>query len=256
MAYFEQTDEHVFRATAHTGGAWDTGTQHIAPALGLLAHAVEADRAARRDDPALVSRLSYDILGTVPVAEVEVSVRLLRPGRTIELVEATLAHGGRAVVVLRAWLLEPRDTATFAGTGLDPIPGPEDHEPWDPTTIWPGGFIASVEVRRRQVAPGRATVWVRTPVPLVEGREVGRLAATVGLLDIANGMTVRADPQAVAFPNLDLTAHLVAAPQGAWVGLDTRVTFGADGLGLTHSVVHDETGPIGTSSQTLTVRPA
>ena len=95
---------------------------------------------------------------------------------------------------------------------------------------------------------------MRTPVPLVEGREVGRLAATVGLLDIANGMTVRADPQAVAFPNLDLTAHLVAAP-GARVGLDTRVTFGADGLGLTHSVVHDETGPIGTSSQTLTVRP-
>lgn len=256
MAYFEPTGDHTFRATEHTGGAWDTGTQHIAPALGLLVHAVEEDRDARREDGLVVSRLSYDILGTVPVAEVDVAVEVLRAGRTIELVQATLAHGGRAVVLLRAWLLQPRDTAPLQGSALEPVAGPDEHEPWDPTTVWPGGFIASVEVRRRQVAPGRATVWVRTPVPLVEGREVGRLAATVGLLDIANGMTVRADPQAVAFPNLDLTAHLVAAPQGAWVGLDTRVTFGADGLGLTHSVVHDETGPIGTSSQTLTVRPA
>lgn len=259
MAYFEQTGEHTFRATEHVGGAWEAGTQHIAPALGLLVHAVETDRDARRgdrpEDRLRVSRLSFDILGTVPVAEVDVAVRVLRPGRTVELVEATLVHAGRAVVALRAWLLQPRDTGALQGTGLAAVPGPEEHEPWDPTTVWPGGFIASVEVRRRQVAPGRATFWVRTPVPLVADREVSRLAATAGLLDIANGMTVLADPRTVAFPNVDLTAHLVAEPRGAWVGFDTAVTFGADGLGLTHSVVHDETGPIGTSSQSLTVRP-
>ena len=259
MAYFEQTGDHTYRATEHVGGAWEAGTQHIAPALGLLAHAVEADRDARRDehreDRLLVSRLSYDILGTVPVAEVDVAVLVLRPGRTIELVEATLGHAGRSVVVLRAWLLQPRDTAGLQGTGLAPIPGPEEHEPWDPTSVWDGGFIASAEVRRRQVEPGRASFWVRTSQPLVSGREVSRLAATVGLLDIANGMTVRADPRTVAFPNVDLTAHLVAEPQGDWVGFDTAVTFGPSGLGLTSSVVHDLTGPIGTSSQSLTVRP-
>jgi len=255
MAYFEQTGDHTFRATEHTGGAWDTATQHIAPALGLLAHAVEADHASRRDDRLLVSRLSYDILGTVPVAEVEVGVRVMRTGRTIELAEATLSHAGRAVVVLRAWLLQPRDTVALQGTGLPAIDGPEEHEPWDPTTVWPGGFIASVEVRRREIAPGRASFWVRTPVPLLAGREVSRLAATAGLLDIANGMTVRADPRSVAFPNVDLTAHLVADPQGEWVGFDTSVAFGPDGLGVTTSVVHDRTGPIGTSSQSLTVRP-
>ncbi|WP_395695353.1 thioesterase family protein [Nocardioides sp.] len=255
MAYFEPTGDHTFRATEHTGGAWDTGTQHIAPALGLLVHAVEADRDARREDGLVVSRLSYDILGTVPVAEVDVAVEVLRAGRTIELVQATLAHGGRAVVLLRAWLLQPRDTAPLQGSALEPVAGPDEHEPWDPTTVWPGGFIASVEVRRRPIAPGRASFWVRTPVPLVAGRDVSRTAATAGLLDIANGMTVRADPRAVAFPNVDLTAHLVAEPQGEWVGFDTSVTFGATGTGLTSSVLHDRTGPIGTSSQSLTVRP-
>src|SRR5262249_25609994 len=41
VAYFERLGVHRYRATEHTGGAWDLGTQHIAPALGLLAHAVE-----------------------------------------------------------------------------------------------------------------------------------------------------------------------------------------------------------------------
>jgi hypothetical protein len=255
MAYFEQTGAGTYRATEHVGGAWDTGTQHIAPALGLLAHAVEADRDERRSDGLVLSRLSYDILGTVPVAEVEVAVRVLRPGRTIELAEAELSHAGRTVVLLRAWLMQPRDTASLRGTGFPAIPGPDETEPWDPTTVWAGGFIASAEVRRRQLEPGRAVFWVRTPLPLVAGREVSRLASTAGLLDIANGMTVRADPRSVAFPNVDLTAHLLAEPRGAWLGFDTTVSFGADGLGLTHSVIHDETGPIGTSAQLLTVRP-
>jgi Thioesterase-like superfamily len=255
VAYFERLGEHTFRATEHTGGAWDLDTQHIAPALGLLAHVVEQDRDARRNDGLVLTRLSYDILGTVPIAEVDVEVAVLRPGRTIELVEATVAHAGRVGVRLRAWLMQERDTPEIQGTGHVPIPGPDRTPPWDPTTVWPGGFIRTAEVRRAQQAPGRAQVWVRTPVALVRDEHVSRLAAAVGLLDIANGMTVRAAPTEVAFPNVDLTAHLFAQPQGEWLGLDTTVSFGPDGVGLTTSVVHDEHGPIGTSSQLLTVRP-
>ena len=69
MAYFERLGESTFLATEHVGGAWNTAEQHIAPALGLLAHAVEADRDVRREDGLALTRLSYDILGTVPVAE-------------------------------------------------------------------------------------------------------------------------------------------------------------------------------------------
>src|SRR5262249_30255299 len=97
-AYFERLDERRFLATEHTGGAWDLETQHIAPALGLLAHVVETDRDARRDDGLVLARVSYDILGTVPIAEVDVDVQVLRKGRTIELVEAVLGDGGRTAV--------------------------------------------------------------------------------------------------------------------------------------------------------------
>jgi Thioesterase-like superfamily len=121
--------------------------------------------------------------------------------------------------------------------------------------VWPGGFIASAEVRRRQLEPGRAAVWVRTALPLVAGEEVSGLARAAGLFDIANGMTVRASPDEVAFPNVDLTAHLFRSPCGEWLGFDTTVSFGPGGLGLTSSVLHDEQGPVGTLSQILTVRP-
>ena len=256
MAYFERTGPRSFRATEHVSGAWIAETQHIAPALGLLAHAVEVDRDARRSDGLVVGRLSYDILGTVPVDEVEVDVSVIRPGRRIELVQATLSHARRTAVLLRAWLMEPRDTAGLAATSHQRIPPPEEMEPWDPTSVWPGGFIASAEVRRRQVEPGRAAYWVRTALPLVRDEEASRFARVAGLLDIANGMTVRADPRTVAFPNIDLTAHLFEQPAGEWIGFDTTVSMGGGGVGLTSSVLHDERGPIGTSAQFLTVRPA
>lgn len=255
MAYFERVGDSAFRATGHVSGAWRTDEQHIAPALGLLAHAVERDRDARRSDGLVIGRLSYDILGTIPVDVVDTAVRVVRPGRTIELVEATLGHHGRAAVLVRAWLMRPGDTTDLEATSLPRIAPPDETPAWDPSTVWPGGFIASVEVRRAQAEPGRASFWVRTPLPLVRDEEVSRLARATGLLDIANGMTVRASPKEVVFPNLDLTAHVFREPRGEWVGFDTTVSFGPGGVGLTSSMLHDADGPVGTMSQILTVRP-
>ncbi|MCV7018758.1 thioesterase family protein [Mycolicibacterium aichiense] len=256
MSYFSRVSENSFRANEHAGGAWNLAEQHIAPSFGLLAHAIETDRDARGNDHLVVARLSYDILGTVPVdAVVEIDVRVLRPGRTIELVEAALTHQERAVVLARAWLMKRYDTSALRGSGLRPIPPPAEMPGWDPSAVWPGGFIASAEVRRVEEQPGRAVYWVRTPVPLLDGEQVSPLARTAGLLDIANGMAVLVDPREVAFPNLDLTAHFFAEPAGDWVGFDTAVSIGPSGIGLTHSIIHDQTGPIGAVSQSLTVRP-
>jgi hypothetical protein len=254
MPYFQRLDGRRFRATDAVGGAWDVSDQHIAPALGLLVHAVERDRDRRRTDRLWVGRLSYDILGTVPVDVVDIDVRVVRPGRTIELVEVSMSHDGRAVVLLRAWLVRRGDNERVAGTPLARMRPPIELPRWDPTGVWPGGFIDSVEVRRDQDEPGRACIWVRAETSLLDDEPVSDFARFAGLLDIANGMTVRADPRQVAFPNVDLTAHFFEEPRGEWVGFDTSVSFGATGLGLTSSVIHDEHGPVGTLAQCLTVR--
>jgi len=256
VSYFRRVSAHSYRATEHAGGAWNTAEQHIAPSFGLLAHAIELDRDARGNGHLVIARLSYDILGTVPVdVVVDIDVKVLRPGRTIELVEATLAYQGRAVVLARAWLMKQYDTTALQGSGLAPIPPPQDMPAWNPSEVWPGGFIASAEVRRSYVEPGRAAFWVRTAEGLVDGEPVSGIARVAGLLDITNGMAVRVDPREAAFPNLDLTAHFFADPVGEWIGFDTTVSIGPSGIGLTHSIIHDRTGPAGAVSQVLTVRP-
>lgn len=254
-AYFLRTGPASYRATEHTSGAWSTADQHIAPTIGLLAHLLEDDFAARREDPMVLCRMSYDILGTMPVGEVGYDIRVLRPGATIELAEVTLTAGGRPAVVMRGWFMQERDTAAFAGSTLDPIPGPGEHEEWAPSQQWPGGALRALSCRRLVREPGRATFWLSTDVPLVDDAPVSPLAQAAAKFDFANGMATRADPQEVMFPNVDLTAHIFRTPEPGWLGFDTSVSFGESGLGLTHSILHDATGPLGSLSQMLTVRP-
>ncbi|MGY1681682.1 thioesterase family protein [Geodermatophilus sp. SYSU D01176] len=256
-AYFERLGPGRFRATEHTGGAWSVTEQHISPLNGLLVHALERFVGGRGTGDGLVTgRIAFDVLGVVPIAEVDVHVDVVRPGRTIELLEAVAVSGGRAVLRARAWRLARHDTAVVAGGQPDPLPPPDGFASSPLSAVWPGGYIASLEVRPlRTPEPGRATVWLTTPVALVADEPVGALARFAGLVDTANGIAVRQSPKAWMFPNLDLTVHLHRQPAGPWVGLDTTVVFGPDGLGLTTTVLHDVSGPVGRAEQLLTVRP-
>jgi hypothetical protein len=254
MFFFERLTANRFSASEHVGGAWNPAEQHIAPALGLIAHAIETDHAARRPDRLKIARLSYDILGTLPIGVVDINITVTRPGRTIELVEARLSHGGRDAVVARAWLLQAFDTDAIAGSAMIGIAPPDAFEEWRPETIWAGGFIRTVEVRRSLLSRGRATSWVRTQADLIAGEAVSATAAALTIVDIANGLAPWVAIDEASFPNVDLTVHLFEQPRGAWLGLDTIVSFGAAGVGLTHSIMHDEQGPIGTVSQSLTIR--
>jgi hypothetical protein len=110
--------------------------------------------------------------------------------------------------------MQSGENQPIAGSPLPRMKPPADLAPWDPTEIWPGGFIASAEVRRDEDEPGRARFWVRSKTTLLDGEPASDVARFAGLLDIANGMTVRADPSEVAFPNVDLTAHFFEEPRG------------------------------------------
>ncbi|MFA5552606.1 MAG: thioesterase family protein [Trueperaceae bacterium] len=255
-AYFVRESGSRFRPTDHVGGGWDPNEQHIAPSIGLLAHVIESDFAARRPhDDLRLNRLSCDILGVMPLEPVDVSVSVLRPGRTIELVEARLSHNGRDAAVARAWLSARYDTAALAGSGFSAMPPLSAMQQWGLHKTWPGGFVKSTQIWRDQQATGRVRFWLRSDVALLENEQVSPTAHLLRLIDVANGVASRVPPGEVAFPNLDLTAHLFRQPTGELTGLDTTASFGPDGAGLTQSVLHDEHGPIGTFAQTLTVRP-
>ncbi|WP_327242990.1 thioesterase family protein [Streptomyces sp. NBC_01320] len=255
-SYFEAIDDHLYKPTTHAGGAWDPDEQHFSPLGGLVVHALDRHRAVGPDDGLVLSRISYDILGRLALDECEIQVETIRPGRSIELLEAVVRIAGRPVVRARAWFLASLDTTAVAGGPDDHLSPPESLTTWPMSEVWPGGYIASLDVRPvAPPRPGRTTAWVATPLDLVAGVPVSPLASYLALVDTANGIAVRQPPTAWMFPNVDLTVHLHRQPRGAWTGLDTTVTFGPSGQGLTSTVLHDVDGPVGHAQQILTVRP-
>ena len=110
-AFYEPLGDGRFRSTPHTPGPWDVRSQHAGPPAALLGRALE--RTEPREGT-LIARVTFEILGPVPVAEVEVESRVLRPGRTVELLEAQLSAGGRPVMTARAWRLPATEAPAVA----------------------------------------------------------------------------------------------------------------------------------------------
>lgn len=254
QAFFRRTGPSAFEPTEHASGAWSEEDHHFAPVAGLMVHMIECFRAEHAGADLQLGRISFDILGRIPMQELEIDVEVLRPGRTIELMQATLSIGGRAVITARAWYLSHADTADVAAVESEPIPSPDECPEWNMGQGWPGGYIAQLQARVAQRRPGRGTVWLCSPTQLVEGEQISQLARFCTNIDGANGIAARQEPGTWAFPNVDLTVHLHRLPTGSWTGLDTAVTWGADGVGLTSSTLHDETGPVGRAEQILTLR--
>ncbi|MFI5793465.1 thioesterase family protein [Streptomyces sp. NPDC051677] len=256
QSYYERIDEGEYKPTAHASGAWSTDEQHFSPLGGLIVHAVERHLASAATRPdMLFSRFSFDILGRIALDKTRISVETIRPGRTIELVEAVVTIAGRAVVRARAWLLAPQDTSEVEGGAPAALPSPERLDRWAMSERWPGGYIESIDVRPvGEPRPGRATAWVSTPLTLVHGERSSALANYMALVDTANGIAVRQPPMRWMYPNIDMSVHLYRQPEGRWTGLDTTVVFGAAGLGVTSTVLHDVHGPVGYAQQALTVR--
>ncbi|MFE3292256.1 thioesterase family protein [Rhodococcus sp. NPDC059234] len=254
--YFERVSDHRFVPTPHASGAWAADEQHFSPVAGLVVHEIERMRASEGRPALPMGRIGFDILGRITFEEFDVHVEIVRPGRTIELVQATVVIAGRAVVTARAWYLADLDTAVVAGGEPDTLPDPDTASRWPMDSVWSGGYVASLDVRQVGTpSAGRATAWASTSVDLVVGEQAGNLASFLSLVDTANGIGALRDPTEWMFPNLDLTIHLYRQPEGGWTGLDTTVTFGSTGQGLTSTILHDAHGPVGCAQQILTVRP-
>lgn len=255
-SYFERVGAHRFVPTAHARGAWAVDEQHFSPLGGLIVHEIERMRTREGRAELVISRIGFDILGRNTFEEFDIHVEVIRPGRTIELVEATVVIAGRVTVSARVWLMTGEETGIVAGGEPDTLPEPESLSPWQLSSVWPGGYVASLETRPVGIPqPGRTTAWLATSLDLVAGERVSDLASFVALVDTANGIAVRQEPTKWMFPNLDLTIHLYRQPEAGWTGLDTTVTFGHTGQGLTSTVLHDVRGPVGHAQQILTVRP-
>lgn len=256
-SYYRRISDNRFEPTRHSQGAWRETEQHMGPASGLLAYALESVHP--RDDLQLC-RISYEILGVINAEPLEIEVDVLRPGRTIEMLEARMIINGRAVIRATGWRLATADTSAVTGGVPEPMPGPDNWPHWNVDNFWAGGYIDSVEFRvDPNSTPGRSRAWLRTPLTLVEGEQASDLVTFTTLVDTANGVAAREHPRTWAFPNIDLTIHYFRTPEfrspdDHWIGLDSVATWGPNGIGVTSSTLYDPSGAVGRAEQILTLR--
>ncbi|MBO6225800.1 MAG: thioesterase family protein [Psychrobacter sp.] len=247
-----------YQPTKHAQGAWNEHEQHMAPATGVLT--AELNGYAPQDNMR-IARISLDILGLIPLDDFTITTRCIRPGKTIELIEAVMSSRGRDAIIARAWRLMTQDTSEIAGIeDQQSAHKPEDLSAWDGMKGWPGGFIESVRlVTDTQRRPGRGMIWITNDVEMVEGVPTDDLVHLLGMVDTANDVVPRVglglSKLEWMFPNTDLQIHMHRAPRGRWLGIEAVQQYGDDGIGLTSAILHDTQGPFGRSEQILTIRP-
>ena len=256
MGAFYEPDGGGFRATELTRGPWDPGAQHAGPPAALLGRAFEGLPEA---EDFQLSRLTFEIMRSIPIGPVEVGARIVRPGRRVQMLEAELRVDGEVLMMARGWRLRtapvdlPEDAVRVpSGPALPSEPGPASFFPTGETE----GYHTAMEIRFVSgsfLEVGPATAWLRMRHPLVSGEEPSPLQRTLIAADVGNGISGAVDFSRFVFVNVDLTVQLERLPEGEWVCVDAITMPRPRGSATAESVLSDERGRIGRAMQTLLV---
>jgi hypothetical protein len=277
--------EERFTPTEYARGPWDPRAQHGGAPATLIAGAFE------RMEPGAelpFARLSFSFLRPVPMAPLQLSTRVVRPGRRVQELEAELravgAGDGDGELVCRAHALRitpaPEElpaTAIRVVEENEPprLPGPEQAHAvrFAPEEVEVKSFAASamemrflhgrplkgqlpeVGVSSAHTPVGTAVVWMRLRCPVLPGEAPTPLVYTMAAADFGNGVAAALPFEEYVFINADLSVTLNRRPEGEWIGLDARTLLHPGGIAWAQSVMHDERGPFGLATQALVVQP-
>ncbi|HEX5404668.1 MAG TPA: thioesterase family protein [Pseudonocardiaceae bacterium] len=253
-AFYVPLGDEEFRATGHTVGPWSPDSQHMGPPSALLARQLE--RSAPAVDSVL-ARMTVEILGPVPVADLTLRSWVERPGRSVQLTGAEMVACGRAVARAWSWWIAAGDTTAVVAGLPEALPPPESGVRPEAPAGWNNGYLDAMEwlsIKGQFGVDGPATLWGRQRVLTVDGEAPTSLQRLMAVADSGNGASSKLDLRQWLFINTELTVHLWRVPTGEWIGLDADTTIGPNGVGLATSTLHDTAGPVGRGAQALLVR--
>lgn len=282
-SFYVEEEPGLYRPSELPRGPWSHETQHAGPPSALIARAIERcpdprERGADALESFIVGRLTLEVLAPIPLEPLSVSAEVIRPGRRVQMLEATLSNGAETIVRARGWRIrkseveipvglaggDPGGIPSLAGrpTGnAGPPPRPEDLEQTSTDDWFPGapeiGYHRGMEYRFASggafTTPGPATCWMRMRVPLLAGEDPTPLERVMVAADSGNGISATLEISSYVFINVDLSVHLHRLPDGEWVCLDSLTAPEPTGLGLADTMLWDERGPLGRALQTLLI---
>ena len=273
-------ERRLFTPTEHARGPWDPRALHGGAPAALMTAALE------RIEPGAelpIARLSFEFLRPIPLAPLELSTRITRPGRRVQALEAELHAGAELVGRARALRILPapaelprralelvseRSAATLAG----PEAGHEvrfalddDKRKSFAATAMQMRFLQGLPLKAGlpderaagdgEPLTGTATVWMRLRHPLLPDEPASPLALVPAVADFANGVSAVLPFDRYLFINADLDVALDRRPEGEWIALEARTLLHPGGIGWSESVLHDVRGRLGLARQALVVQP-
>ena len=231
---FEGSDGR-FVASEHARGPWDPNAQHGGAPAALLVRAFER---LPSSDGLKLARVTYEFVRPAPVGPVEVRAEIVRPGKRVQLLEASMLADGVEVVRARALQVRMADAEAADVQDGAPPPGPEQGQPAElHPPHRPMFALDAIEI---------VFVAGETPSPLQ------RLAAAG---DFGNGISATLSWDEYLYINPDLTLYIEREPVDEWIGLESVTRIAAGGIGVAESVLYDQRGRVGRATQALLVAP-
>jgi hypothetical protein len=237
-----------------TQGPWHPNAQYGGAPAALLTWAVERVPTLV---PMRIARLTIDLHRQVPLGRLHVNAEIVREGKRLQVVVATLRDpDGLEVARVTALRLRLGDGPDAPS---DPRLPPVAPLPWGPPRAQRprartdlNGFIAGVEMRDAGTSDASQT-WYRATVPVIAGEETSPTVRVAWASDMTANSGNYLDLTRWSAINSDITITLGRAPQGEWTGVATRAWYSHDGIGHARADLFDRDGFVGTGTTSLLV---
>jgi hypothetical protein len=205
-----------------------------------------------------IARVTVEIPRPVPVGELRVDARVVRPGGRTELLEGEITASGRTVLLARAWRIVTSPSDTPALRPVPPAPPLPDPQPRHGMAgAYLGGYISAMEWRFASGGgfdvPGPGSAWARQQIALVAGQPDTPLGRVLTLADSSWAVGFELDRERQFLINTDVTVALHREPAGEWLCLRSATAASPDGSGLAYGQLDDSAGDLGRILQTLLI---
>jgi hypothetical protein len=249
-------DGDLYVPTHYCQGPWDPGAQFGGAPAALIATLVDKTPSLV---PMQIARLTTDLMRPVPLTPLVADVRVVREGKKIQVVTASLFADGlemtRATAVrLRRAVVEGDDLPD--GRFSNPLPAqpkPVDQEAFlfgEP----PGSRLAMEYLFEESGGYYNDPNWMRLRIDVIAGERPRPVARLAFVADTASG----SGPIPAAPPrwiNADAAINVVREPLGDWLSLDGRGWIGHTGTGQVQATIYDTEGVVSTVSMIRLVDP-
>lgn len=251
LAMFTLEDDQLV-PTPISQSMWSREQMHGVAVSGALARGLESKLAEIGRTDLHPARYTVDLFQPAKMAPCTVVTEVVREGRRLCLIDASLMQDGVRVARASCIFLKPSESPSGV------VWTPDDHPTPPPEEVVPVSDAPRVPFFNSQAAwsqsfpehqnAGRKTTW-QAGLPVVLGEEGTPFQSVAAIAD-ATSMVVNWGTEGVQYINTDITLALARPPVSREIGLSATDRVEVDGIAVGTVEVFDRAGPLGTAMVT------